>query len=124
MKSAHEMIDRLLREDLDRSGQDYLDVLAGLVEAYEDLHFPIPDAPEADVLRELIKKTRHPFFAGRPIRKLDVWSSSSRRDHWRGPDLDRLERGRYSGPPTPHLKLRDGAPRSLNLVAFGGARVN
>ena len=57
LKAAHKMVDRLLQENLDPSGQDYLDVLAGLVEAYEDRHFPIPDAPEADVLRELIRSS-------------------------------------------------------------------
>jgi HTH-type transcriptional regulator / antitoxin HigA len=55
LKAAHEMIDRLLREDLDPAGQDYLGVLADLVEAYEDVHLPIPDASEIDVLRELMR---------------------------------------------------------------------
>jgi HTH-type transcriptional regulator / antitoxin HigA len=55
LQAAHEMIDRLLQEDLDSSGQDYLNVLADLVEAYEDRHFPIADASEIDVLRELMR---------------------------------------------------------------------
>ena len=55
LQAAHEMIDRLLQEDLDSSGQDYLNVLADLVEAYEDRHFPIADASEVDVLRELMR---------------------------------------------------------------------
>src|SRR5271155_3360647 len=55
LRAAHEMIDRLLQEDLDQSGRDYLNVLADLVEAYEDRHFPIPDASEVDVLRELMR---------------------------------------------------------------------
>ena len=49
LKAAHEMIDRLMQVDLDPSGQDYLSVLADLVEAYEDRHFPIPDASDVDV---------------------------------------------------------------------------
>jgi HTH-type transcriptional regulator/antitoxin HigA len=55
LKAAHEMIDRLMQDDLEPSGQDYLSVLADLVEAYEDRHFPIPDASEVDVLRELMR---------------------------------------------------------------------
>jgi HTH-type transcriptional regulator / antitoxin HigA len=55
LRAAHEMIDRLLRADLDPSGQDYLGVLAQLVEAYEDLRFPIAEASESDVLRELMR---------------------------------------------------------------------
>jgi HTH-type transcriptional regulator / antitoxin HigA len=50
LASAHEEIDRLLREDLDEGARAYLDVLTDLVEAYEDKHHPIPDASEADVL--------------------------------------------------------------------------
>lgn len=53
--AAHEMIDRLLRQDLDRGAQDYLDVLTDLVEDYEDEHIHIPDASEADVLRTLME---------------------------------------------------------------------
>jgi HTH-type transcriptional regulator/antitoxin HigA len=55
LKTAHEMIDRLLQEELDDPRQQYLDVLANLVEAYEDVHFPIPNASEIDVLRELMR---------------------------------------------------------------------
>src|SRR5438132_883538 len=53
--AAQEMIDRLLQQDLDEGAQAYLDVLTDLVEAYEDQHHPIPDASEADVLRELMR---------------------------------------------------------------------
>jgi HTH-type transcriptional regulator / antitoxin HigA len=53
--AAQEMIDRLLEEDLDAGKQEYLDVLTDLVETYEDEHEPIPDASEADVLRELMR---------------------------------------------------------------------
>jgi HTH-type transcriptional regulator / antitoxin HigA len=54
LDAAQEVIDRLLEQDLDRGGQAYLDVLTRLVEAYEDEHQPVPDAAEADVLRELL----------------------------------------------------------------------
>lgn len=53
--AAQEMIDRLLQEDLDKGAEAYLDALADLVEIYEDEHDPIPDACEADVLRELMR---------------------------------------------------------------------
>jgi len=52
---AQRMIDRLLQLDLDNGAQEYLDVLTDLVEIYEDEHFPIPDASEADVLLELMR---------------------------------------------------------------------
>jgi HTH-type transcriptional regulator/antitoxin HigA len=55
LDAAQEMIDRLLEKDLDTGEQDYLDVLTDLVETYEDEHHPIPDASEADVLRELMR---------------------------------------------------------------------
>jgi HTH-type transcriptional regulator / antitoxin HigA len=55
LAEAQEVIDRLLEEDLDDGGRAYLDVLTDLVEAYEEEHVPIPDASEADVLRELMR---------------------------------------------------------------------
>jgi HTH-type transcriptional regulator/antitoxin HigA len=55
LNAAQEMIDRLLEKNLDTGEQDYLDVLTDLVESYEDEHYPIPDASEADVLRELMR---------------------------------------------------------------------
>jgi HTH-type transcriptional regulator / antitoxin HigA len=55
LKEAHAVIDRLMQEDLDPSGEDYLNVLVDLVEAYEDRHFPIADASDIDVLRELMR---------------------------------------------------------------------
>jgi HTH-type transcriptional regulator / antitoxin HigA len=55
LQAAHEMIERLLQEDLEAPGQDYLNVSAELVESYEDQRFPITDASEADVLRELMR---------------------------------------------------------------------
>jgi HTH-type transcriptional regulator / antitoxin HigA len=55
LAAAHEVIDRLMQEDLDPSGEDYLNVLVDLVEAYEDRHFPIADASDVDILRELMR---------------------------------------------------------------------
>jgi len=55
LAEAQQMIDRLLQEDLDEGKQAYLDVLTDLVEGYEDEHVLIPDASEADVLRELMR---------------------------------------------------------------------
>lgn len=55
LEMAHQVIGVLMQEDLDSSGEDYLDVLTDLVEAYEDLYFPIPDASDVDVLRELMR---------------------------------------------------------------------
>jgi HTH-type transcriptional regulator / antitoxin HigA len=58
LEEATAVIDRLLREDLDKGGEAYLDALTDLVETYEAEHFPIPDASEADVLRELMGSHR------------------------------------------------------------------
>ncbi len=55
LDQAIQMIDRLLEKDLDKGAQTYLDVLTDLVEAYEEEHVHIPDASEADVLRELMR---------------------------------------------------------------------
>jgi HTH-type transcriptional regulator/antitoxin HigA len=55
LDKAQDMIDRLLEQDLDEGAQEYLDALTDLVEIYEDQHHPIPDASEADVLRELMR---------------------------------------------------------------------
>jgi HTH-type transcriptional regulator/antitoxin HigA len=55
LDEAREMIDRLLRKDLDKGAQEYLDALTDLVEIYEEEHVEIPDASEADVLRELMR---------------------------------------------------------------------
>jgi HTH-type transcriptional regulator / antitoxin HigA len=55
LKDAHEMIDRLMQGDLDSSAEDYLGVLASLVENYEQRRFPINSASDIDVLRELMR---------------------------------------------------------------------
>jgi HTH-type transcriptional regulator/antitoxin HigA len=58
LKGALKVIELLLREDLDAGEQMYLDALTDLVETYEAEHYPMPDAPEADVLRELMAANR------------------------------------------------------------------
>ncbi len=55
---AQEMIDQLLQEQFDLGTQEYLDALTDLVETYENRHIIIPDASEADVLRELMESNR------------------------------------------------------------------
>lgn len=55
LAEALEVLDGLLAQNLDTGAQDYVDVLTDLVEAYEDQHVAIPDATEADVLRELMR---------------------------------------------------------------------
>jgi HTH-type transcriptional regulator/antitoxin HigA len=58
LEAAQQNIDLLLEQDLDKGAQEYLDALADLVETYEDAHCPIPDASEADVLRELMRSNK------------------------------------------------------------------
>ncbi len=55
---AAELIDRLLRMDLDEGEGAYLDVLADLVVAYEDANVTFPKSSEADILRELMDSNR------------------------------------------------------------------
>lgn len=55
LTEAQEVLDRLLQENLDEGAQQYLEVLTDLIEAYEKEHVPIPDASEAEVLRELMR---------------------------------------------------------------------
>ncbi len=55
LEAAQDMIDRLLQEKLDKGAQEYLSVLTDLVEFYEDERHPVPDASEADILRELMR---------------------------------------------------------------------
>jgi len=55
LDSAIEVLDRLLQEELDVGGQEYLDALTDLVEAYEDRHEPRMRVPGVDVLRELMR---------------------------------------------------------------------
>ena len=55
LRLASDTINWLLQEDRDKGAEEYLDVLTDLVEAYESQHVLIPDASEADVLRELMR---------------------------------------------------------------------
>ena len=57
LAAALEMIDRLLRAELDAGARDYLDALTDLVETFEDRHSSIPAASEADVLRVLLESS-------------------------------------------------------------------
>jgi HTH-type transcriptional regulator / antitoxin HigA len=57
LQKAQGMIDRLLQENLDQGGLEYLEALSDLVETFEDENEPIPDASEADVLRELMRSS-------------------------------------------------------------------
>ena len=55
LEAAQAMIDRLLREGtLDDGEELYLDALSDLVAVYEDAHYPIAPAPDADMLRHLM----------------------------------------------------------------------
>jgi HTH-type transcriptional regulator/antitoxin HigA len=56
---ATEVLHGLLRQDLDAEGRQYLDALTDLIESYEAKAHPIPDAPEADVLRLLMESGGH-----------------------------------------------------------------
>ncbi len=58
LDAAITIIDRLLRQDLDKGAEEYLDALTDLVETYEDRHVVIPVASEADVLRMLMESNR------------------------------------------------------------------
>ena len=55
LDAAAAVIDQLLQQDLDYGAQEYLDALTDLVATYEDQHVLIPDASEAEVLRELMR---------------------------------------------------------------------
>jgi HTH-type transcriptional regulator/antitoxin HigA len=57
LKAAVAMVDALVdRSDLTEEEQDYLDVLALLVEGYEDTHDPLPQVTGAEALRFLIRE--------------------------------------------------------------------
>ena len=55
LEAAQQVMDRLLvTATLDRGQQSYLDALSDLVASYEDEHFPIEPALDADMLRHLL----------------------------------------------------------------------
>jgi HTH-type transcriptional regulator/antitoxin HigA len=74
LDEAVEVIDRLLEEELDEGAQAYLDVLTDLVEDYEDEHVSIPDASEADVLRELMRM--HGLSQGKLAKAIGIAQST------------------------------------------------
>ena len=56
LKEAQEVIDALLKKGpLDEGEEMYLDALGDLVIRYEDEHYPISPASEADMLRHLME---------------------------------------------------------------------
>src|SRR5437867_1417139 len=55
LDEAQEVIEQLLRQELDRGAEEYLAALTDLVEAYENQHQPIPEVSEAELLRELMR---------------------------------------------------------------------
>jgi HTH-type transcriptional regulator/antitoxin HigA len=55
LDEARDVIEGVLAKEPDEGAQAYLDVLTDLVEPYEDAHIEIPNASEADVLRELMQ---------------------------------------------------------------------
>lgn len=55
LNAAQAMIDRLITKGtLDEGEELYLDALSDLVAAYEDVHYPIRLASDADMLRHLM----------------------------------------------------------------------
>jgi HTH-type transcriptional regulator/antitoxin HigA len=55
LDAAQAVIDRLLAKGkLDAGEEMYLDALSDLVAAYEDVHYPIQPASDADILKHLL----------------------------------------------------------------------
>lgn len=52
---THYLIDLLDRRPWTKDEKDYLDVLGGLIEQYEDEHYPMPPSPDHAMLRHLIE---------------------------------------------------------------------
>jgi HTH-type transcriptional regulator/antitoxin HigA len=56
LEEATEVAEALdFRDDLTSEERDYLDVLIGLIERYEDEHHPIPDVSGLEALKSLIE---------------------------------------------------------------------
>lgn len=68
LAAALDVVEGLMRRELDADEADYLDVLADLVHKFERAAHPIPDATEADVLRLLM--------AGRGLSQTDLAKQS------------------------------------------------
>ncbi len=59
LKAAQEVVDRLLTRGKLSSGEElYLDALSDLVVTYEDEHYPIEAASDAELLRHLMEAER------------------------------------------------------------------
>lgn len=54
LDAAQDVLAELLQTVLDAGGEQYRDALTDLIEVYETQAHPIPDATEAEVLRELM----------------------------------------------------------------------
>ena len=55
LNAAQAVLDRLLaKNSLDAGEELYLDALSDLIGAYEDVHYPIAPASDADMLRHLM----------------------------------------------------------------------
>lgn len=56
LRAAQEVIDRIFSQGaLSRGAEAYIDALSDLVAAYEDEHYPIEPASDADMLRHLME---------------------------------------------------------------------
>ena len=56
LKEAQRVMDGLLAQGkLSAGAAAYLDALSDLVAAYEDVHYPLPPASDADMLRHLLE---------------------------------------------------------------------
>src|SRR5581483_7341810 len=56
LRAAQDVMDQLLaRGELDDGAEMYLDALSDLVAAYEDEHYPIEPASDAELLRHLME---------------------------------------------------------------------
>jgi HTH-type transcriptional regulator/antitoxin HigA len=58
LTAAQEVLDQLLRQNLDAGGEAYLDALTDLIEIHEQEQVAIPEAPAIDVLKELMAANR------------------------------------------------------------------
>ncbi len=56
------MQDLAIRDDLTLGEQDYLDILTNIIEAYEDVHYPMNEVSGLEILRHLIEESGKPQF--------------------------------------------------------------
>ena len=64
LKEAQEVLDRLLRLDLDEGEEAYVDALSDLIEVYEGERFEFPQLSSAEMLEHLIE--------AKGVRQIDV----------------------------------------------------